>query len=353
MRLRLDLGYDGSDFHGWAAQTGLRTVQGELELWIQRVLRLAERPELVVAGRTDAGVHARGQVAHLDLSGEDAAAALASRRATIPESRATTPEFGDTTPGLGATIPELRATIPELVEGSATEEAQESQAAEVAELLLRRLRRALPEDVQVFGVRVAEPGFDARFSAVWRRYVYRLTDTVPDPILRHQIASVRVPMDAEAINEAAAALLGLHDFAAFCRAREGATTVRQLQYLCAERIPAGHIEITVRADAFCHSMVRSLVGALTEVGSGRRDAAWLAGLLDAGQRSGDVPVMPARGLVLEEVGYPPPDRLAARATEARARRELPAEGQACAPKASTEDRPSNAKDGPRSEQEDA
>ena len=270
MRLRLDLGYDGGGFRGWAAQTGLRTVQGELELWIQRVLRLAERPELVVAGRTDAGVHARGQVAHLDLEDEDP---------------------------------------------------------EVAGLLLRRLRRALPEDVRVFGVRVAEPGFDARFSAVWRRYVYRLTDAVPDPILRHQIASVRAPLDVAAVNDAGAALLGLHDFAAFCRAREGATTVRELQCLQAERVPAGHVEITVRADAFCHSMVRSLVGALTEVGSGRRDAAWLAGLLDAGRRSGDVPVMPARGLVLEEGGYPPADQLAARATEARARRELPSDVQ--------------------------
>ncbi len=266
MRLRLDLGYDGSGFHGWAAQTGLRTVQGELELWIQRVLRLDERPELVVAGRTDAGVHARGQVAHVDLDGPDEA---------------------------------------------------------VAALLLRRLRRALPQDVQVFGVRVAEPGFDARFSAIWRRYVYRLTDAVPDPILRNQVAAVRAPLDVDAIDTAGAALLGLHDFAAFCRAREGATTVRELQHLHAARTPAGHIEITVRADAFCHSMVRSLVGALVEVGSGRRDGAWLAGLLDARQRSGDIPVMPAHGLVLEEVGYPPSDRLAARAVEARSRRELP------------------------------
>lgn len=273
MRLRLDLGYDGSGFHGWAAQTGLRTVQGELELWIQRVLRLPEPPELVVAGRTDAGVHARGQVAHVDLAEPD-------------------------------------------------------EPDQLAALLLRRLRRALPEDVAVFGVRVAEPGFDARFSAIWRRYVYRLTDTVPDPILRNQVAAVRAPLDLRALDGAGGALLGLHDFAAFCRAREGATTVRELQQLHAERTDAGHIEITVRADAFCHSMVRSLVGALVEVGTGRRDAAWLAGLLHAGRRSGDIPVMPAHGLVLEEVGYPSSDRLAARAAEARARRELPFEEDA-------------------------
>ena len=289
MRLRLDLGYDGSGFHGWAAQPGLRTVQGELELWIQRVLRLAERPELVVAGRTDAGVHARGQVAHFDLREQDAAQALQmQRRAAGPTDEPTA----------------------------------------VTALLLRRLRRALPEDVRVFGVRLAEPGFDARFSAIWRRYVYRLTDAVPDPILRHQIASVRSPLDVNAINDASGELLGLHDFAAFCKAREGATTVRELQHLHAQRTPAGHLEITVRADAFCHSMVRSLVGALVEVGTGRREAAWLAGLLVAGGRSGDVPVMPAHGLVLEEVGYPLAALLAGRAAEARARRELPAEGQA-------------------------
>ena len=313
MRLRLDLAYDGSGFHGWAAQAGLRTVQGELELWIQRVLRLTVRPALVVAGRTDAGVHARGQVAHLDLTDQEAAAALAGRRAGV---------------AAGETIDEL---------------------------LLRRLRRALPEDVAVFGVRVAEPGFDARFSAIWRRYVYRLTDAVPDPILRNQVAAVRARLDVAAINTAGGALLGLHDFAAFCRAREGATTVRELQQLRAERAAAGQVEITVRADAFCHSMVRSLVGALVEVGSGRRDAGWLAGLLDAGQRSGEVPVMPAHGLVLEEVGYPPPDRLAARATEARARRQLPTpptERQPYPPTASADGRPPDTKAGVR-RQEDA
>ena len=268
MRLRLDIGYDGSGFHGWATQTGLRTVQGELEVWIQRVLRLTTPPQLVVAGRTDAGVHARGQVAHLDLP-------------------------------------------------------DDSPAAEVAALLQRRLRRALPADVQVRRVGIAEPGFDARFSAIWRRYTYRLTDTIPDPLLRHQVAAVTVGLDLDLHNSAAGALLGLHDFAAFCRAREGATTVRELQLVEAVRAPAGHVEITVRADAFCHSMVRSLVGALVEVAGRRRDAAWLAALLDAGSRSGEVPVMPAHGLVLEEVGYPPADRLAARAREARARRSLP------------------------------
>lgn len=265
-RYRLDLGYDGAGFHGWAAQTGLRTVQGELETWIGRVLRLPEPPVLTCAGRTDAGVHARGQVAHLDLS--------------LPEPDA------------------------------------------VAATLARRLRRALPEDVAVYSVRVAPPGFDARFAAIWRRYAYRLTTEVPDPLQRRTTAMMRGDLNLDLLNAGAAVLLGLNDFAAFCRAREGATTIRDLQWLAAARLPDGRIEIGVRADAFCHSMVRSLVGALVEVGGGRRDLEWLAGLLTHDVRSGDVPVMPARGLVLEEVGYPADDQLATRATEARARREL-------------------------------
>ncbi len=265
-RYRLDISYDGTAFHGWAAQTGLRTVQTELETWIGRVLRLDAPPALVCAGRTDAGVHARGQVAHFDL---DAA-----------------------------------------------------EPSEVIATLNRRLRRALPEDVAVRRVSVAPAGFDARFAAIWRRYAYRLTDGVLDPLDRLTTVAVRNPLDLATMNAAGEVLLGLHDFAAFCRAREGATTIRQLQHLWSERLPDGRVEIGVRADAFCHSMVRSLVGALTAVGTGRRDPAWLAGLVDNQSRCSDVPVLPAHGLVLEEVGYPADDQLAARATQARARREL-------------------------------
>jgi tRNA pseudouridine38-40 synthase len=265
-RFRLQIGYDGTGFHGWAAQPGLRTVQGELETWIGRVLRLPGAPVLVCAGRTDAGVHARGQVAHVDLATDDP--------------------------------PETAATMH------------------------RRLRRALPEDVVVSRVEVAADGFDARFAAIWRRYAYRLSDRDLDPLLRRTTAAVRRQLDLDALNGAAAALLGLHDFAAFCRAREGATTIRDLLWLQAVRLDDGRIEVGVRADAFCHSMVRSLVGALVEVGSGRRDADWLAGLLVHGSRSPEVPVMPAHGLVLEEVGYPPDDQLSARASAARARRSL-------------------------------
>jgi tRNA pseudouridine38-40 synthase len=142
-------------------------------------------------------------------------------------------------------------------------------------------------------------------------------------LLRTTTARVRGHLDVEKLNAAALPLLGLHDFAAFCRAREGATTIRELQVLHAVRLPDGRVEIGVRADAFCHSMVRSLVGALVDVATDRRDPAWLAGLVDAGERSGEVSVMPASGLVLEEVGYPAEEELAARAQASRARRELP------------------------------
>lgn len=264
MRLRMDIAYDGRDFHGWAGQAGLRTVQGELETWIERVLRISD-VALVCAGRTDAGVHARGQVAHLDLTAEGDPRQLAAE-------------------------------------------------------LHRRLRRALPDDLAVRTVTVAPEGFDARFSAIWRHYVYRLTDGFLDPLGRGTIVRVKDDLDVEELCRAGQALLGLHDFAAFCRVREGATTIRQLLELEATRTPSGVIEVTVRADAFCHSMVRSLVGALADVGAGRRTAGWLEELLQRRVRAGEITVMPPHGLVLEQVGYPPDDQLAQRAAEARATR---------------------------------
>ena len=267
MRLRLDIAYDGTEFHGWAAQRGLRTVQEELEAWIPRVLRLSEPVNLTCAGRTDAGVHARGQVVHLDL-----------------------PEVAD-----------IDRTIADLA---------------------YRLRNVLPADLVVRRVSLAPPGFDARFSAIWRRYVYRIADSTPDPLLRIHVTPLRTELDLQRINAAASRLTGLHDFAAFCKQREGATTIRNLLQLSARRTWGDVAEITVRADAFCHSMVRSLVGALVAVATGRRDAAWMVGLLDAGERVGEIRVMPPGGLTLEEVGYPRDRELAARAIEARARRSL-------------------------------
>ena len=236
-RFRLDLAYDGTRFAGWARQPDLRTVQGELEAWIPRVLRLHEPTPVTVAGRTDAGVHARGQVAHVDLPSR----------------------------------------------------------------------------------------CDARFSAVWRRYCYRLWDAPEsvDPLRRVCVAMSRHALDVPAMHAAGQSLVGLHDFAAFCRPRPGATTIRALHLLAVTRLPDGTVEVDVRADAFCHSMVRSVVGALVAVGDGSRAAAWLDGLLRRPDRAGDVFVMAPRGLTLEEVGYPPDADLGERATVARSIRSLP------------------------------
>lgn len=282
VRLRLDLSYDGTDFSGWATQPGLRTVQQTLEEWIQRVLRLPAPPSVTCAGRTDAGVHARGQVVHLDL---DPAEVVRPTRGT---------EEGNDLPTV----------------------------------LQRRLARALPADLRVHRVSVAPPGFDARFAAVGRRYSYRMWDSASrqDPLLRGTVALVNGELDLDVMNRAATGWEGLHDFAAFCKRRDGATTIRSLTRCRATRIEhgerAGTIEVDVRADAFCHSMVRSLVGALVTVGTGRRDLVWARDLLQRSDRSGDITVMPAHGLCLEEVSYPPDEKLAARASEARATRTL-------------------------------
>ncbi|MBV2356624.1 tRNA pseudouridine(38-40) synthase TruA [Streptomyces sp. J2-1] len=273
VRLRLDLSYDGTDFHGWAKQAGgKRTVQGEIEDALRTVTRSGETYELTVAGRTDAGVHARGQVAHVDLPVE--------------------------------------------------------VWAEHREKLLKRLAGRLARDVRVWRVAEAPEGFNARFSAVWRRYAYRVTDRPGgvDPLLRGHVLWHDWPLDVAAMNEAAAALLGEHDFAAYCKRREGATTIRTLQQLSLERGADGIVTATVRADAFCHNMVRSLIGALLFVGDGHRGPEWPGEVLAAGVRDSAVHVVRPHGLTLEEVGYPADALLAARSREARNKRSLPGAG---------------------------
>jgi tRNA pseudouridine38-40 synthase len=260
VRLRIDLAYDGGGFHGWARQDGLRTVQGELEAALATVLRVPS-VSVTCAGRTDTGVHARGQVAHVDAD-----------------------------PGELATA-ELR----------------------------RRVDGVLPADIQVRRVVPAPEGFDARFSAVWRRYAYRIADHAEtvDPLTRGHVLTWRRPLDATAVNEASALLLGRHDFASFCKRREGASTIRTLLELSWERDARGVLVGTVRADAFCHHMVRSLVGCLVAVGEGRRPASWARDVLAAQTRDPSVAVVPAHGLTLEEVGYPADDELATQADAAR------------------------------------
>ncbi|MFB6435814.1 tRNA pseudouridine(38-40) synthase TruA [Streptomyces sp. NPDC056411] len=269
VRVRLDLSYDGKDFSGWAKQArGQRTVQGEIEDALRTVTRSREAHELTVAGRTDAGVHARGQVAHVDLPAE--------------------------------------------------------LWAEHREKLLKRLAGRLPKDVRVWSVAEAPEGFNARFSAIWRRYAYRVTDHHGgvDPLLRGHVLWHDWPLDVAAMNEAARPLLGEHDFAAYCKKREGATTIRTLQELSLVRGEDGIITATVRADAFCHNMVRSLIGALLFVGDGHRPPEWPGKVLAAGVRDSAVHVVRPHGLTLEEVGYPADALLAARNKEARNRRTL-------------------------------
>jgi len=275
VRIRVDLAYDGTDFHGWATQPGLRTVQGELEAALATVLRAPE-VTLVCAGRTDTGVHARGQVAHLDLDAAQVEAAAG------------------------------RSTAPPL------------------EALARRLNGRLAPDIRVHRVTRPPAGFDARFSALWRRYAYRIADTAEatDPLSRRQVVAWSRPLDLEAMNAAAAALVGEHDFAAFCKQREGATTIRTLLALRWERDARGVATATVRADAFCHHMVRSLMGCLVAIGEGRRETAWAGEILAAAVRDPAVANLPAHGLTLEEVGYPGDAELAARAEESRKVRTL-------------------------------
>ncbi|HEY0950141.1 tRNA pseudouridine(38-40) synthase TruA [Nocardioides sp.] len=265
MRIRLDLAYDGTDFHGWAAQPGLRTVQGELTAALATVLRVPA-VEVVCAGRTDAGVHARGQVVHADL----------------PD---------------GVTADELAR-------------------------LVRRLNGRLPADVRVRRVVEAPDGFDARFGALWRRYAYRIADSpdMVDPLTRTHVLTWPRPLDVEAMNAASAALVGRHDFASFCKQREGATTIRTLLELAWSREASGVLVGTVRADAFCHSMVRALVGCLIAVGEGRKPVAWAEQILRAEARDPAVAVVHAHGLTLEEVAYPPDEELASRAQQTRAKR---------------------------------
>lgn len=268
LRLRLDLSYDGSQFHGWAAQPGLDTVQQTLETALWRAIGLAEPARLTVAGRTDAGVHARGQVAHLDVpAGKWAAAA-----------------------------------------GTA----------------LRRLAKILPPAIRVRDIAPAPGGFDARFSALWRRYSYRVCDdpAFADPLRRHDTLWYSRLLDVDRMNEAARACLGEHDFAAFCRRREGATTIRELVRLDWTRAEPGVVVATVCADAFCHNMVRALVGALLCVGDGTKPPGWPAEVLAAGLRVPAVRVSPPHPLCLEEVGYPSPAGLAARAIATRRTRQL-------------------------------
>jgi tRNA pseudouridine38-40 synthase len=258
LRLRLDVAYDGTDFSGWAAQPERRTVAGVLTEALERLFH--EPAGLTVAGRTDAGVHATGQVCHVDVPEPAWLAAGTSRAA----------------------------------------------GADPGTVVVRRLAGMLPGDVRVQAVRVVPDGFDARFAALRRHYAYRVTDDPagPAPLRRRDTLGWSRPLDPAAMNEAADRLLGEHDFAAFCRRKENATTVREVQRLAWVTEPDGVLVARVSADAFCQAMVRSLVGALLAVGDGRHPADWPATLLRRRERASEVTVAPAHGLTLVGVDYP-------------------------------------------------
>ncbi|MBM0256808.1 tRNA pseudouridine(38-40) synthase TruA [Micromonospora sp. 4G55] len=249
-RLRLDVSYDGTDFSGWAAQPTRRTVAGVLTQTLDLVLGAGTATGLTVAGRTDAGVHATGQVCHLDLP-------------------------------------------------TAVWREHDGR-------LLRRLARLLPTDVRVRAMSEVPADFDARFSATFRRYEYRVTDAPwgAEPLRRHDTLAWPKPLDLAALNAAAAGLVGEHDFAAYCRRKENATTLREVTRLDWRRDPDGILVATVQADAFCQAMVRSLVGAMLVAGDGRRPVEWPASLLSRRERSSEVTVAAAHGLTLVAVGYP-------------------------------------------------
>jgi tRNA pseudouridine38-40 synthase len=267
-RLCAVLAYEGTNYHGWARQPGLATIEQAVLAALTSVLRVDDM-SLVCAGRTDAGVHARGQVIHVDVP-------------------------ADTDP--------LR--------------------------LRNGLNALLPDDIRCWSVAAAPPHFDARFAALWRRYQYRVTDTVPDPLARHTVLAVRHRLDVAAMADGAQRLLGEHDFTGYCKPRPHATAVRTLLECTWRRDSDGCAVLDVRADAFCHSMVRSIVGASLQVGAGRRPPEWMHDLLAAASRAAAAPVAPAHGLVLVEVGYPAPELMAQRVAVARQLRRGSAQGAA-------------------------
>ena len=261
-RLRIDLAYDGTNFSGWAIQPDRRTVQEVVETALSTV---SQSPaQTIVAGRTDAGVHATGQVIHVDL--------------------------------------------PETLE---------------LEDLAYKLNRILDEDVRINAIEIAPTAFHARFSALRRCYEYRILDEnrVIQPLARLNTAPWYRPLDVDVMNRASALLLGTHNYAAFCKYREGATTIRTLETYQWRRDEEGCLVADVVADAFCYSMVRNLVGAIVCVADGRKDPEWISTLLEDKERVSDSLVFPARGLTLYKVDYPDAAELLERAKKTVARRE--------------------------------
>jgi tRNA pseudouridine38-40 synthase len=258
-RLRIDIAYDGTNFYGWGAQPDRRTLQDLVEEAIARISRTDV--ESIVAGRTDAGVHATGQVIHVDLPDS-----MFDRELTYIDLR-------------------------------------------------YKLNRILDDDVRIMNISDAPAGFHARFSALRRYYSYKIIDNneVIPPLTRNDVASWYRPLDVDRMNEASQLVLGHHDFAAFCKFRQGGTTIRTLEKYQWKRQSDGLLVADLVADAFCYSMVRNLVGAVVCVADGRKEPEWIAQLLANKERVSDSLVFPARGLTLYKVDYPTDDQLLERA----------------------------------------
>lgn len=267
-RFRIDLGYDGTDFQGWAKQPGLRTVQSELVAALEKIFGPDEHDfALRVGGRTDAGVHALGQVCHIDLTVEQM-----KRLGRTP--------FGAT-----------------------------------------RLQSLLPSDIVIYAVEPAPEGFDARFSAIGRSYRYLIADAKSprSPLSTRYELRIHNDLDVTEMKKAAKKLIGLRDFAAFCKPRVGATTIRELRELRVTRF-TDNIEVYLVADAFCHNMVRSIVGALIRVGQGKLSSEELSKIQLGGKRENKFKVISAHGLALTSIDYPPKELLAEQAEKTRRRR---------------------------------
>jgi tRNA pseudouridine38-40 synthase len=264
IRIRGKISYDGRDFSGWGMQPDRRTVQGELENAISTFLRV-DRVIVQCAGRTDAGVHATAQVIHFDIS--------------------------------------------------------ETDAMDMKDLTYR-INAILPEDISIQELEVTTADFDARFAALSRRYEYLIYQGQRNPLLRDRAHRSYLPLDVPAMNEASQVLIGLHDFSAFCKKREGATTIRTLMKFDWTETPDGLIKVELEADAFCYSMVRGLVGAVLEVGEGKRPAEWVTEYLEGRARKPEIYAAPALGLTFESVEYPPADEFATRVQETLRVRDL-------------------------------
>lgn len=295
IRLRLDIAYDGTEFSGWAVQPGLRTVQGEIEVALAMLLRVpVEKTRLTVGGRTDAGVHARGQVAHLDVTAEQYAKWSGSAR--------------------------MRMQRDGMLAGGFSE--GHSEGASMVRRLTGVLKRSAP-DIAIHTIAQVPNEFDARFSALGRRYEYRLRphNARRDPLTDRFTAEVPRALDLDRMNKVSQRLIGLQDFTTFCKMREGATAVRELLAFEWRETEDQAYAARIEADAFCHSMVRSLVGGVVGVGSGAIEPDGLVDLRDARERTSRFATMPARGLSLEEIRYPSDNELAARAELTRAKRD--------------------------------